>query len=261
MHAVGLSLGEPFKARQVGVVHEIGLHIQLIAQSTERDAAERVVDAGIVFVRSTAVGPIEAQGVERGRIRRGIAHQIARGEAIIVRTTALEGVVQAQIMPHLVGYYRCSGWRRSHGRRFDHDPVDRLAVHCRKGRKPYDRLVVLLARDRLHHPNIQVLHRVPMAQGLQIRFLCRHQHVGQFRFHPLNPCRESAVRILGGQAKLNARLHAQIVLVISVVGEGVVQEFDGIEDEGVFDVLRSVVVNDVDHDGNGERFACALKIP
>ena len=36
--------------------------------------------------------------------------------------------------------------------------------------------------------------------------------------------------------------------------------FHGIDDEGVFDVLRSVLVNDVDHDGNGERFACALKI-
>ena len=78
LHAVCLSLGEPFKARQVGVVHEIGLHVQLIAQSSECDAAERIVDAGIVFIRGTAVGAIEAQGVERGRIRRSIAHQVAR---------------------------------------------------------------------------------------------------------------------------------------------------------------------------------------
>ena len=133
-------------------------------------------------------------------------------------------------------------------------------MHCRKGRKSHDRFVVLLARDRLHHPNVQVLRPVPMAQGLQVRFLRRYQHVGQFRFHPLNPRRESAVRIFGGQAKLNARLHAQFVLVVSVVGEGIVQEFNGIDDEGVFDVLRSVVVNDVDHNGNGERFACAFKI-
>ena len=260
MHAVCLSLGEPFKAGQVGVVHEIGLHVQLIAQSTERDAAKRIVDAGVVFVRGTAVGAIEAQDVERSRIRRGIAHQIARGEAIIVRTTALKGVVQAQIMPHFVCYHSGRRWRRPHGRGFDHDSVERFAVHCRKGRKPHDRLIVLLARDRLHHPNVQVLRRVPMAQGLQIRFLCRHKYIRQFRFHPLNPRAESAFRILGGQAKLNACLHAQFVLVVSVVGEGIVQEFDGIDDESVFDVLRSVVVNDVDHDRNSERFSRTLKI-
>ena len=63
-----------------------------------------------------------------------------------------------------------------HGRGFYHDSVERFAVHCRKGRKPYDRLIVLLARNRLHHPNVQVPRRVPMAQGLQIRFLCRHKY-------------------------------------------------------------------------------------
>jgi hypothetical protein len=50
-------------------------------------------------------------------------------------------------------------------------------------------------------------------------------------------------------------------LVISIIGEGIVQEFYGIDDEGVFDVLRSVVVNDVDYNGKGERFSRALEIP
>ncbi len=238
-HPERLAVGEKTIAVEGRVVHKIARKIIDIRQ--KRAACRHVRRAGVEYA-----------GRVRCLVGRGIAHAVAVDRAVVVFTAALEGVIQAEIVPHFVDQHGVFLWAFSKKPGFAEHAVLRLPV-C-----GWEKSIAGYARTRgraqnfPYHPDIHVSCRVPAAQIFCGDIVGFHGHHGQRRLGAGNADGGLAVGVAFGQAKLDLRIDGSALLrKIALRAEAGVQVVDGSLDLCVGDVFRTAVVNDVDDDGNG----------
>ena len=256
-HAFHLAVGEAFKAGQVAVVHEVGLEVQLVTQPPVGHGSEGVVFAQVVLVGVAGVGAVIAENGVHVLVGRRVAHAVTAGEAVVVGASVLEGVVQPQVVPAFVDVHGAAHFVASKGAGLHHNAISGRSVRVGEGCKAHYACVGRLARDFTHHPNVEVLLGVPVAEGFEVGLLGGHQHVGQRRFYAVDAGGEVVFGVACRQAELDVGGDPVAVLVKAQVGKGVVQVVDGVKHLAVGNVLGAVLVDDVHHYGYGQHLAVA----
>ncbi len=118
-----------------------------------------------------------------------------------------------------------------------------------------------LRTDFGDEPDIEVFGRIPAAQGLEAEVLGFHDDVGERRLHTHDARGAYARGVLRRETKLNVGIHTRKRIVNADIGKGVVHVLDALLNDGIAEIFRSAVVNDVHDNGNGTHggnAGCAL---
>ena len=107
------------------------------------------------------------------------------------------------------------------------------------------------ALDFPHQPDVDVVQRIPAVEVFHGDVVGAHVHAGQWALVAGDARGGIAVGVALGEAELDVGVHASVGVIVADVCKSIVQVLDALQNLGVGDVLRPIVMDDVDNDGQG----------
>ena len=189
-------------------------------------------------------------------IGRRIAHAVAVGEAVVVLTTALKGVVQAEVVPHFVDEHSVLFRVNPEKLRFANHAIFRLAVGGREisiARYPRPGRQTI---DTLNNPYIDITSWIPAIQVFEGQVIRFHVHLGQRGLDAGNARGWLPIGRATGETILYAHIYAFARLPeVTGMSKCCVQVLNSRQYLGIADVFGAAVVDNVHDDGQGHAAA------